>query len=106
MSTPRGIGDGSVALSSLIRRSRSYTCSGFMLTTCALLQSLDVDDVLWPAGRELQGDDLRLPGQGLGRGRDRRDRRLLVGMIAFQALLDCLSAGTSAPSSASSPTSC
>jgi hypothetical protein len=33
MSTPRGIGDTSVALSSLIRCSRSNTCSGAMLTT-------------------------------------------------------------------------
>src|SRR5690606_32327555 len=57
MSTPRGIGEASVALRSLIARRRAYTASGVMLTTRGLLQALDVDDVLGSAGRELERDE-------------------------------------------------
>ena len=60
MSIPRGMGDASLALRSLIMRSRSNTCSGVMFTTRDLLQALDIDDVLWSAGGKLQRDQAGL----------------------------------------------
>ncbi len=56
MSTPRGIREEPVALSSLIARRRWTTLSGVMLTTGDLLQALDVHDVLRPARSQLEGD--------------------------------------------------